>query len=61
MFRFDHDVNRQGVGSLTLIMPDEPRVCETTPIERVAAPMISWACDGGLCFGDRNPGRKPHG
>ncbi len=43
MFRFDHDVNLQGAGSLALIPAGEPRVCETTPIEHVAAPTISWS------------------
>jgi hypothetical protein len=43
MFRFDHDVSRQGDGGLAFNTAGEPLVCETTPIEHVAAPTISWA------------------
>lgn len=50
MFRFDHDASQQGFGRLALIAAGEPQVCDTTSIERVAAPMISWARNGGLCL-----------
>lgn len=49
MFRFDHDVNLQGAGSLAFITASEPQVCAITSIEHVAAPTISWACISGLC------------
>ena len=51
MFRFDHDMSRQWVGSIYSHKrtPCEPRFCKNTPIERVVAPTICWARVSGTC------------
>mgnify|MGYP001567299997 CR=1 FL=1 len=48
---FDHDASQQGVGSgcSPERTPCEPRFCENTPNERVAAPTICWARMSGTC------------